>query len=78
MDQEVEKVFTPKTMVSFCSTRKLSSYLVRAKLYSLERKGGSFKCKGQSCLTCLNVDETGFFASCIKSKEGRVQNQSLF
>ena len=28
------------------SDRKLSSYLVRAKLYPLERKVGSFKCKG--------------------------------
>ena len=28
------------------SARKLSSYLVRAKLYPLERKVGSFKCKG--------------------------------
>ena len=72
MDEEVEKVFTRKTMVSFYSTRKLSSYLVRAKLYSLERKVGSFKCKGQRCLTCLNVNETGFFPSSIKSKEGRV------
>ena len=32
MDQEVKKVFTPKSMVSFRSARKLSSYLVRAKL----------------------------------------------
>ena len=42
MDEEVRKVFTPKLMVSFRSTRKLSSYLVRAKLYPLERKIGSF------------------------------------
>ena len=42
MDQEVKKVFTPKPMVSFRSARKLSSYLVRAKLYPLERKVGSF------------------------------------
>ena len=42
MDQEVKKVFTPKPMDSFRSAKKLSSYLVRAKLYPLERKVGSF------------------------------------
>ena len=47
IDQEVNKVFIPKPMVSFRSARKLSSYLVRAKLYSLERKVSSFKCKGK-------------------------------
>ena len=38
MDQEVKKVYMPKPMVSFCSASKLSSYLVRAKLYPLKRK----------------------------------------
>ena len=42
MDQEIKKVFTPKPMVSFGSARKLSNYLVRAKLYPLKRKVGSF------------------------------------
>ena len=32
MDKEVKKVFTPKPMISFRSTRKLSNYLVRAKM----------------------------------------------
>ena len=35
--ESVKRVFTPP-MVSYCSSRKLSSYLVRAKLYPLERK----------------------------------------
>ena len=48
MDQEVKKVFTPKLMVSFRSARKLSSYQVRAKLYPLKRKVGSFECKDKS------------------------------
>ena len=52
MDQEVKNVFTPKPMVSVRSARKLSSYLVRAQLYPLERKVGSFKCKGKRCQTC--------------------------
>ena len=65
MDEEVKKVFTPKPMVSFLSARKLRNYLVRAELYSLERKVGSFKCKGKRCWTCLNVNETDSFASSV-------------
>ena len=40
MDQEVKRAFTPQPMVSYRSVHKLSSYLVRAKLYSIERKVG--------------------------------------
>ena len=35
MDNEIKRVFTPKTMISFQSARKLSSYLVRTKLYHI-------------------------------------------
>ena len=44
MNQEVKNVFTPGSIVSYRSARKISSYLVRAKLYPLERKVGSEKC----------------------------------
>ena len=60
VDQEVMKVFKPKPMVSFRSDRKTSSYLVRAKLYPLEKKVGSFNCKCKRCQTCLNVNATNF------------------
>ena len=36
MNEGTKKVFLPGTMVSFRSPRKLSSYLVRAKLHPLE------------------------------------------
>ena len=48
-DQEVDSVFTPGPMASFRSARKISSYFVRAKLYPLERRVGSFKCGGRRC-----------------------------
>ena len=44
MNQEVKNVFTPGPIVSCRSARKISSYLVRAKLYPLERKVGFNKC----------------------------------
>ena len=46
MNEEVKKVFQPRPMVSFRSPRNLRSYLVRAKIYPMERKTRSCKCKG--------------------------------
>ena len=43
-DKSVKRVFTPPPVVSHSSARKLSRYLVRAKLYPLERRRGSYKC----------------------------------
>ena len=65
MDKDVKRVFTPKRMISFRSARKLSSYLVRAKLYPTERTAGSFKCGGKSCEVCINVNETSTFTSTV-------------
>ena len=44
MNQEVKNVFTPGSTVSFKSATKISSYLVRAKVYPLERKIASDRC----------------------------------
>ena len=63
MDKETQRVFTPRPMITFCSTRKLSSYLVRTKLYPLERTAGSCKCYGKRCEVCENVTETSTFTS---------------
>ena len=59
--ESVKRVFTTPPMVSYCSARKLSSYLVRANLYSLERKRGSYKCGNLRCFVCDNTEETGHF-----------------
>ena len=61
MDQEVKRTFTPETMVSYWSVRKLSSYLLMAKLYPTERKVGSCKSKGKRCNVCKNVLENDTF-----------------
>ena len=62
-DENAKEVFMPGPMVTFRSSRKLSSYLVRAKLYPLERVTGSCKCHGKRCEFCLNVNQTPFFNS---------------
>ena len=41
--------------------RKLISYLVRAKLYPIERKVGSCKYNGKRCKVCKYVLETDTF-----------------
>ena len=56
-------------MVSFRGARKLNSYLVRAKLYPLERSVGSFKCNGKRCQVCMNVTESNTFSSSVNKKE---------
>ena len=43
MSKEVKKVLTPKSMILFQSARKISSHLIREKLYPTERTGGSYK-----------------------------------
>ena len=58
MNDEIKKGFTLGPMVSFWQAQKLSSYLVRAKFYPLERSVGSFKCNGMCCQVCINVTES--------------------
>ena len=63
MNQKVKNVFTPGPTVSYRSARKISSYLVRAKLYPLESKVDSEKCGKSRCEVCLNTQETDTFTS---------------
>ena len=55
--------------ISFRRARNLSSYLVSAKLYPLERQTGSRKCKKASCQVCDNISETNKFASSVTGEE---------
>ena len=61
MDQEVKGTFTLQSMVSYWRARKLSSYLVRAKLYPIEREVESYKCNGKRCEVCKNVLDNDTF-----------------
>ena len=75
MDEEVKKVFYPGPMVSFPRARKVSSYLIRAKVYLLERTVGSFKCKKSRCQVCLNVNETETFTSIVTKKTYKINHR---
>ena len=64
-DESVKGVFTPPPMVSCRIARKLSSYLVRAKLCHVGKKRGSYKCDNLRCLVCSNIEETKIFTSTV-------------
>ena len=59
-------------MVSLKSARKLSSYLVKAKLYPLNRSLGSFKCKKPRFEVCINVIETDTFTNAVTGKTYKI------
>ena len=63
MDQEVKTTFTPQPMVSYRSAHKLSSYVVRSKLYPIERQVGLSKHNRKRCESCTNVLETDTFTN---------------
>ena len=65
MNVEVKQTFSPVPMVSYRSSRKLSSYLVRAKLYPIERIVGSKGCGKKCCEVCVKVCETDTFTSTV-------------
>ena len=75
MNCEVNRVFTPKPMVSFRSSRKISSYLVRAKLYPIERTVGSFKCGSKRCEVCKYITETDTFTSSITGETYEINHR---
>ena len=68
MNDEVEDTFTPRSMVLFRTSRKLSSYLVRAELYPLEKTVGSRKCSKTRCKVCENVKNSDTFRSSVTSE----------
>ena len=75
MDKEVKKVFPVAPIASFKSARKLSSYIVRAKLYPLQRTVGSFKCNQPWCEVCINVIETDTFTSTATGESFKINHK---
>ena len=61
--------------VSFKSMRNLKSYLVRSKIYPLERKVGSEKCNSKRCLVCLSISEMDVFRSFQTKEQYRINHK---
>ena len=62
-------------MASFRNARKISSYLVRAKLYPLERHVGSFIWGCRCCQVCFNVTETETFISASTNQTYKINHE---
>ena len=77
-DEQVKKVFSPALLVSCRNTRNLKTYLVRSKIYRLERKVGSEKCKSKRCIVSLNVSETYVFQSNQTKEQYKINHQLNF
>ena len=75
MNEEVKNLLLPGPMVSFRGACKLSSYLVRAKLYSLHRKVGSKKCAKNRCEICDYVTDTETFTSTGTAQSFKINHQ---
>ena len=73
----IKHLFIPHLFASESCFRKLfKSYLVRWKIYPLERKVVSETCKNKRCLVCFNFSETGIFQS-FQTKEQYKTNYQL-
>ena len=75
MNDEVNDTFTPKPVVSFKNSQKLSSYLVRAKLYPLERIVGYRKHSKKQCKVCENDQNSDTFQSSVTSQKFRINRR---
>ena len=75
IDQEAQRVFMPGPMTTFRSAMKLSSYLLSAKLYPLERTVGSCKIYGKRCEVSGNVTETPTFTSIVTQNTYKINLQ---
>ena len=62
-------------MITFRSSRKLSSYLVRTKLYPLERVNSSCICHGKRCAVCLNVNKKSAFTRSVTHETYKINDR---
>ena len=75
MSREAKAVFSRGLMVSFRKARKISSSLMKAKLYPLERFVDSGQCKKRRCDVCTNVRETDTFSSIVTGETCQINHE---
>ena len=74
MNEELQKNFTPKPMISYKRSRKISSYLVliSAKLCPINRTVGCYNCDSKRCEVCKFITETDTFASTFTGETSKI------
>ena len=68
-------MFPPGPMVSFGSVCRISSYLVRAKLYPSERSISWRQYKKRTCEACTNVTETVIFSRIVTGETIEINHE---
>ena len=62
-------------MISFRSSGKISSYIVTAKLYPLERTVESSKCGKKRCEVCDVISEADTFSSTVTGESFKINHK---
>ena len=62
-------------MISYRSSRKISSYLVRAKLYPINSAVGCYKCGSKRCKVCKYITETDTFTSIVTGENFEINHR---
>ena len=73
-DEEVQKNFSCLPIVSYRSARKMKNYIVRSKLYPVERKVGCRGCGSFRCQVCKSINVTDKFTSFNTKKTYKINN----
>ena len=71
----IKVVYYTYISLLYTYTRKLSSYLVRAKLYPLHRRVGSKKCAKNRCEVCDYVTDTDTLTSTVTGESFKINHQ---
>ena len=75
MNAEFKQTFIPVLTVSNRSSRKLSSYLARAKIYPIDRIVGSKDYGKKRCEVCANVYQTDTFSSTVTGETFKINHK---
>ena len=73
-DGEVQKVFSPPSIVSYRSARKIKDYTVRSKFCSVERKVWYQGCGNSRCQVCKSINITDEFTSFNSKRLFKINN----
>ena len=57
--------FSPASIVSYRSARKIKDYIVRSEIYPIERKVGSYRCGNSRCQVCTSIQVNDTFSSFV-------------
>ena len=72
--REVQSFFSPAPIVSYGSAKKIKNYIVRSKLYLIERKIVSYRCGNSRCQVCTSIQVTDTFSSFARKSAYKINH----